>query len=303
MRMREWLERAKQGLELPDAPEPYEGNLAPIFTCAAAGRKDAIDKLLAAGWDLNHRGEGIRAALAYPAMRSFLIERGARTEVTDAYGQTPLFGLVIHGRTELVQAQLDLGANPNHADQEGRTPVWLAANRRRLKVLEILLAAGGDPNHADRDGITPLMKATHREVQAQLLSAGARSDWRDRDGRSLFQHLCHRPEALRSLIEQLPEVQVPAEFLLWYLYKTTNRGKFERVCLESIQDLQPDRPIVHGQTVLWWASRLGCRECCWPLLERGWNPLRPDRIGRTAADVAISPRTFRDFSAPEHSLP
>ena len=50
MRMREWLERAKQGPDLPAAPEPYEGNLAPIFTCAAAARQDAVE-LLAAGWN------------------------------------------------------------------------------------------------------------------------------------------------------------------------------------------------------------------------------------------------------------
>jgi len=302
MRMREWLERARQGLDLPDAPESFPGGLAPIYTCAAAGRRDAIELLLQAGWDLNEHGQGFRAALDFPEMRPFLLERGARA-VVDGFGQTPLFGSVLGGQTEWVVTQLELGADPNHRDQEGRTPLWLAVKRRRLKILKLLLEAGGDPNLADHEGVTPLMKATHPAVQARLLGAGARSHCRDGQGRSLFQHLCHRPEALRSLIEQLPESEVPAEFRLWYLYKTRDRFEFEGLCLEQIDNLPPDRPVVHGQSVLWWAARLGCRKCCQPLMERGWNPLRKDRLGRTAVDVAISPNTFRDFSASPHSLP
>ena len=303
MRMREWLERAKQGFELPTAPEPYEGNLAPVYTCAAAGRQDAIELLLAAGWDLNHRGEGIRAAVAFPEMREFLLERGARLEQVDCFGQTELFGPVLHNQLERVEILIRLGANVEHADQEGRTPLWLAVSRRRLRIVEQLLAAGADPNRADLDGVVPLMKATHPLIQTRLLQAGARSDRRDAEGRSLFQHLCHRPEALKTLLERLPESEIPAEFRLWYLYKTRNRFDFEVVCLDRIAELTPDRPVVQGQSVLWWAARLGCRKCCQPLMDLGWNPLRRDRLGRTAVEVAISPKTFSNFSAPPHSLP
>jgi ankyrin repeat protein len=147
--MREWLQRAQEGLDLPDAPEPYDGSLAPVYTCAAAGRKDAIDKLLAAGWDLNERDEGMRAALAFPEMREFLMERGARVDVSDCYGQTALFECVIRNRVDDAQTLLRLGADPNHQDQEGRTPLWIAANRKRLLLLQQLLKAGADPKLAD----------------------------------------------------------------------------------------------------------------------------------------------------------
>lgn len=309
MRMREWLERARQGLELPAAPEPYEGNLAPIYTCAVAGRKDAIDLLLAAGWDLNQDGEGGRAALDLPDLREFLVSRGARLEVVDCFGQTPLFQAVLNNQIERVAMLLALGTRVDHADQEGRTPLWLATSRRRLEILELLLAAGADPNVPDHEGVTPLMKASHGSVQKLLLRAGARADHLDHDGRRVFQHFCYRPEALRSLLEQLPEAEIPLEFRLWFLYNSQRRAEFELLCLARLAELPRDRPVVRGQSVLWWAARLGNRKCCLQLLEAGWNPHRPDQDRRTPVDASIQAgcpkltRTFRDFSVRPHSLP
>lgn len=307
--MREWLERARQGLDLPAAPEPYQGNLAPIYTCAAAGRKDAIELLLAAGWDVNCQGEGGRAAVAFPEMREFLLSQGARLEIADCYGQTPLFQAVLHNQVDRVATMLTLGAVVDHADQEGRTPLWLAARRRHLEILDLLLAAGAHPDHADHQGVTPLMKARHRQVQRRLLRAGARSDRLDHHGRSVFQYLCHRPESLRSLLEQLSEDQIPLEFRLWFLYQCRRRADFEALCLERLRELLPDRPIVRGQSVLWWAARLGSRKCCLSLLEAGWDPLRPDQDRRTPIDASVKAgcpkltHTFRDFSGPPHRLP
>lgn len=306
--MREWLERARQGIELPAAPEPYGGNLAPIFTCAAAGRRDAIELLLAAGWDLNRHEEGARAALAFPEMRDFLLGHGVRMEIPDAFGQTPLFDAVLTNRFEQVANLIALGAKVDHADQEGRTPLWLAASRRRVEILDLLLAAGANPNHADDEGVVPLMKASHPRVQQQLLRAGARSDSMDRDGRSVFQHFCHRPEALLSLVEQLPEHETPVEFRLYCLFRCRRRADFEHLCLARLRKLPVDRPVVRGQSVLYWAARLGSRRCCLPLLEAGWKPQRPDQHRRTPIDASIKAgcphltRTFRDFSAHPHSL-
>ncbi len=255
--MRAWLEKAERGEELPPAPEPYRGNLAPIYTCARLGRRDAIELLLAAGWDLNHAGEGYRAALAFPEMREFLFSKGVRGEIPDCYGQMLLF----RADAERARLLLEFGAPVDHQDQEGRTALWIAAHRNRFELVQVLLGAGADPNLADAEGITPDL--------------------------ATFRFLCNRPVALLQLIEHFGVSEVPLEFQLWYWFWLRRRAEFEQLCLTSYQDLKPDRPVFRSQSVLWWAARLGSLSCCRLLLEHGWDPRRPDRDGRTALHAAI----------------
>lgn len=286
--MREWLERAEAGLDLPPAPEPYPCNLAPFYRCARGGRRDAIELLLEAGWDINEYGAGIVGGLDNPEMMEFLRARGARLDEPDCFGQSVLLRAVLANDSDKVKALLELGAAPNHADQEGRTALWLAARRNRHRLVEWLLEHGADPNQADHYGVVPIMKAGTPAVLALLLQAGARAEVHDHQGRSVFQHFCRKPEALGRLIEALPPDQVPLEFRLWHCYQMRNRPAFEKLCLEALPALDCDRPVMHSQTALWWAARLGAVECCERLCAAGWNPRRPDRDGRTALDIAVA---------------
>jgi len=286
--MREWLERAEAGLDLPPAPEPYPCNLAPFYRCARCGRRDAIERLLEAGWDINEYSSGIVGGLDNPEMLEFLRARGARLDEPDGFGQSILLRAVLANDSEKVKALLASGADPNHADQEGRTALWLAARRNRQRLVECLLEHGADPNLADHEGVVPLMKAGTAAVLRLLLQAGARAEVLDHQGRSLFQHFCRKPEALMRLIEAVPPAQVPVEFRLWHCYQMGNRQAFEKLCLEALPALACDRPVMHSQTVLWWAARLGAVECCERLCAAGWNPRRTDRDGRTALDIAVA---------------
>jgi len=297
--MRAWLARVARGEELPEAPEPYEGNLAPLYTCARWGRRDGIELLLAAGWDLNYRGEGYRAALDFPDMREFLLSKGVRGEIPDCDGQTMLF----RADAERARAILQFGAEVNHQDREGRTVLWIAANRNRLELMNVLLAAGANPNLADAEGVTPLMKASTRRVRQRLLDEGAPADV------AAFRSFCNRPEALMQLVEHLEFREVPLEFRLWYFFWLRRRIDFEGLCLGNYRELQPNRPVFRSQSVLWWAARLGSLSCCQLLMEHGWDPRRPDRDERTALHAAIDsrrPKVVRCLLAafgPEDQLP
>ena len=203
-------------------------------------------------------------------------------------GQTAAVRAVLANRPEQLKTLLELGANPNKGDREGRTPLWLAANRKRHGLVKLLLERGADPNRADLEGVVPLMKASNAAVMGMLLQAGARADVQDLQGRSVFQHFCRKPEALRRLVETLPSAQVPTEFRLWHCYQRRDRRAFEEICLENLPKLPIDRPVMYSQSVLWWAAGLGCLECCKRLCAAGWSPRRPDRDGQTALHIAIA---------------
>lgn len=63
-----------------------------------------------------------------PSAADALISKGARLELRDGFGQTPLMiAARITNGTEIVDLLIDAGANPNEVDQRGYTAVMIAA--------------------------------------------------------------------------------------------------------------------------------------------------------------------------------
>lgn len=59
-----------------------------------------------------------------------LLENGAETDITDAYGNTPLFKAVYfsEGRTEMINLLIESGADVNHKNTSDISPKQLAFN-------------------------------------------------------------------------------------------------------------------------------------------------------------------------------
>lgn len=289
MKLREWIAQVQAGQPLVSPPAPWEcaPNVPnPLLAALRLGRLDAFDRLLQAGWDINAGGSLITFCLDQPEKVEFLLSRGARVDVADAFGATDLIRMVLRSRASCLRRLLDLGAQVNHQDREGRAALWLAAHRKRNHCLDLLLEAGADPNLADLEGRIPLFQSANRSILKRLLRAGSDLHHRCRLGRSVWQYFCHRPECLRLLLEHAPPSAVPVTMLLWQAWDRRERGRLEQLLLSRGHQLEVDQPVVRSQTALWWAADLGCRDGCRWLLERGWNPARADRDGRRPVDVA-----------------
>lgn len=134
-------------------------------------------------------------------MVKLLLSRGARLNVQNAAGETPLVLAIQCANKPMAAYMLDHGAEPfelhrcainndtaaiarfhkqgvdiNSPDKCGCTALLLACLLGRTQAVRCLLAAGADPNKADHKGFTPLYQAArhgHTDVVKMLVAAGA----------------------------------------------------------------------------------------------------------------------------------
>lgn len=140
----------------------------------------AIKASLDAGADPNGVGEFQRsplhdAAAETTAGTALLLAAGARVNVIDAEGRTPLFG----AHAETAGLLLAAGANPRIADHRGNTALHAAAEDGTPELARLLLDAGVPVDARNQGGLTPLHIAAiegNQRVAALLLERRADID-------------------------------------------------------------------------------------------------------------------------------
>jgi ankyrin repeat protein len=84
------------------------------------------------------------------AWLAFLLAKGAKADVKDNEGNTPLAVAAQLGFVEGVQTLLDRGAGANVGNSRGETPLILAVHNRDMATVRYLLAGGANPLQPDR---------------------------------------------------------------------------------------------------------------------------------------------------------
>lgn len=79
----------------------------------------------------------------------FLLSKGARPDIEDKDGNTPLCLAASLGWVEGAQALLSRGASVNAANSRGETPLILAVHMRDPAMVRLLLSRGADPKRGD----------------------------------------------------------------------------------------------------------------------------------------------------------
>jgi uncharacterized protein len=80
----------------------------------------------------------------------FMLAKGAKTDLRNNAGETPLGIAARIGFAEGVQALLAGNANVNFPNARGETALILAVQQRDMPTTRLLLAAGADPKLSDR---------------------------------------------------------------------------------------------------------------------------------------------------------
>jgi ankyrin repeat protein len=147
------------------------------------GDMKKVNLFLEAGFDVNSAGARGRTALHEAAaaddgkMVPVLLKAGARTEVPDEGGVTPLCTAADEGVAMNVQALLAAKASVTVAcGMDKETPLHLAADEGCVPCVQALIAAGAPLEARQRHAETPLYDAVYRHqapAVAALIAAGA----------------------------------------------------------------------------------------------------------------------------------
>ena len=143
-RVQDQLEKTPLMLAARHAPEPE-----PI-----------VRTLLTAGSDVNALSADHWTALHYAAQRGVdirdLLAAGAKPDVADFEGNTPLHVATAEGHDDVIATLLENGADANAANYVMATPLHLASGRGHVTCIETLVRHGADPRAMDNAGNYPM---------------------------------------------------------------------------------------------------------------------------------------------------
>lgn len=101
----------------------------------------------------------IHLAAVNPKALKVLISSGAKVNVKNKMGRTPLFIALGTGNAESANILLKNGANKDTTDKGGKTPLHYAAAKLNFKAVNYLVSNGLKINARDKEGHTPLYRA------------------------------------------------------------------------------------------------------------------------------------------------
>lgn len=145
-----------------------DGGWTPLMVAAFNGQEQAALMLIEAGATVNARDKSGYSPLHWAAMNGYvqaasvLMRKGAIVNLQNNFGWTPLLHAAGRGHHHVVKALLENDAHPDLTDKEGWTPLHKAAVNGHVKAVEALLDAGANQNLKHKDGATPLMLATEK---------------------------------------------------------------------------------------------------------------------------------------------
>jgi ankyrin repeat protein len=174
-----------------DTPD-QQGRTA-LLVAAYGGHAEVVQALLDAGADPNHKDSGNHTSvLTWAASQRNhevvrrLVKAGAKLEIRDKFGNTPLTTAVEYGDLAMVRLLLRAGADVRARNEAGYTALMHAATPRKAAAARLLLRHGADVNAATTNfGETPLMSAASDgsvPLVRLFLKAGADINRKDRDG-------------------------------------------------------------------------------------------------------------------------
>jgi uncharacterized protein len=164
--------------DISSALNPFSNFYNNIARAAEANDVAKVRTLISSGNNVNQAEEDSqRTGLHNSAINgnlqiaAILIKAGARIDVRDNLGNTPLIYAADHDHLEMAKLLMDVGAQVDAENKNGMTPLMIAAKDGEVEMVRTLLARGANPNKSDYTGRDPLGWAldSHRPAIIAIL--------------------------------------------------------------------------------------------------------------------------------------
>ncbi len=214
-----------------------------------------------------------------------LLKAGAKANVTNRYGASPLSEAVKLGDLDLVRLLLDAGADANSPNQDNQTALMLAASVGSLDIAQLLIQHGADVRAVEQfRGQNALMWAAagnQPEIVDLLIARGADVTMRAKDD-----------DWPRQMTSE-PRAQFRQTGGLTALLYATRSGCYRCAVALVKAGADVNRPNPDGVTPLINALDNRNFDVAMFLLDQGANPASWDMTGRTPLYVAVDMNSFR----------
>lgn len=100
---------------------------------------------------------------------SFLLAKGAKADIQDYKGETPLSIATQIGWSQGAELLLNRGASVDLGNQRGETPLMIAVQRRDLPMVQLLVRHGANPNKTDRVSGYSALEFAKRDSRAAAI--------------------------------------------------------------------------------------------------------------------------------------
>ncbi|CAE7561821.1 secG, partial [Symbiodinium natans] len=292
-----------------------QDKIGELHAAVALGKLENVQQLLSEGQDPNLPGKEGVTPLLIAADRRRLQIAAALTEASanpnipgeaEGGGATPLIAAAAHGDTRMVQHLLHARASPDLSGSDGKSPLLTATLHGHLAVVECLVGALCD---IDRPVVgqactNPLFSAAesnHSRIVAALLRARADIDWQNMEGKTpLWCAVANGSlQSARCLIRAGASTNCPDQHGDAPLWVAAACGQSEAVdCLIAAR-ADVNQAAGNGQSPLCMAA-LRCDLPVLRSLMRAGADQRPDRQGRTPAEVTLSPEVKKELHGQRH---
>lgn len=159
-------------------------------------RPDVVDELLEYKAHINIVGEEdgltpliIASGRGYIEIVQKLLAAGAQVNTADKFGSTALIWAARKGYLQIIEELLNSGAELDAVGMQASSALMLATRGNHIKVAEMLLARDPNVNIVDYNGLSALGIAAregYTEIAAALLQSGAFVNTVDRFGNSIL---------------------------------------------------------------------------------------------------------------------
>ena len=235
-----------------------------------------------------------RGAAASVEKLRLLIDAGAKVNVADGNGMTPLmYAAQFSDSPDAIRFLLSAGANIEAKDRRGWTPLaFAAAKNNSVEMVNALVDAGANIDARARDGATPLLLAlrggANRGAVISLLDSGADRKAKDLPGRALNDYFkTSRFKGDADLAARIQDAagQKPLEPSRFVQLCRFGSAKRLRSALKAGSD---PNAAVDGLTPLMWGARDNLdKNVLSALIGAGADVNAQDPEGRTALMYAV----------------